>query len=67
MKKRNIVAKEKVNDYLIKIISGVLKIQAHKINAKDSFEKFGINSLMIMSLISKLEDTFGDLPKTIFF
>ncbi len=33
-------AKEKVNDYLIKIISGVLKIQAHKINAKDSFEKF---------------------------
>lgn len=59
-------AKEKVNDYLIKIISGVLKIQAHKINAKDSFEKFGINSLMIMSLISKLEDTFGDLPKTIF-
>ncbi|WP_439196879.1 SDR family NAD(P)-dependent oxidoreductase [Bacillus velezensis] len=60
-------AKEKVNDYLIKIISGVLKIQSHKINAKDSFEKFGINSLMIMSLISKLEDTFGDLPKTIFF
>ena len=59
-------AKEKVNDYLIKIISGVLKIQSHKINAKDSFEKFGINSLMIMSLISKLEDTFGDLPKQSF-
>ncbi|CUB27899.1 Polyketide synthase PksL [Bacillus subtilis] len=62
-----IVIKDKVNDYLIKTICSELKIPNHKINAYDSFEKFGINSLIIMSLISKLEDTFGDLPKTIFF
>ncbi|WP_217491633.1 type I polyketide synthase, partial [Bacillus cereus] len=37
------------------------------LNDYDSFESYGIESVMMISITRKLEDTFGELPKTLFF
>jgi acyl carrier protein len=59
--------KERLAGYLKKELCAVTKIEESLIQANDSFEKFGIDSLMIMKLNSRLEQTFGNLPKTLFF
>lgn len=59
--------KERLTGYLKKELCAVTKIEESLIHAADPFEKFGIDSLMIMKLNARLEETFGDLPKTLFF
>ncbi|MGA2655369.1 MAG: SDR family NAD(P)-dependent oxidoreductase, partial [Gammaproteobacteria bacterium] len=58
---------QKTEDYLKKLISEILKLSPDKIQSRASFEKYGIDSMMIMNLNRKLEQIFGDLPKTLFF
>jgi len=58
---------EKTQEYLRKQFSSVLKLPSHKIDAQAPLEKYGINSILALSLTSQLEKTFGSLSKTLFF
>ncbi|HTH49655.1 MAG TPA: beta-ketoacyl synthase N-terminal-like domain-containing protein, partial [Candidatus Limnocylindria bacterium] len=54
-------------DYLRKLLSSVLKLPPHRIEADASWENYGIDSVMAMDLTFQLEEVFGVLPKTLFF
>ncbi len=56
-----------VIDYLKKLIASVTYQQSDTIAVNDSFEKLGIDSVMILMLNSKLETKFPGIPKTLFF
>ncbi len=58
---------EKVVSYLKKLLSTVIKLPADRMEANAPFEKYGIDSIMVMELTNELEKTFGSLPKTLFF
>lgn len=56
-----------VTSYLKAMISEVLKLPINKIDENESFENYGIDSVMIMSMNQMLEKRFGNLSKTLFF
>ncbi|TPN83337.1 SDR family NAD(P)-dependent oxidoreductase, partial [Aquimarina algicola] len=58
---------EKVINYFKDLLSSVIRLPAKQIDAESPMEKYGIDSIMIMQLTSRLEKTFGVLPKTLFF
>ncbi|WP_189457527.1 SDR family NAD(P)-dependent oxidoreductase, partial [Aquimarina muelleri] len=58
---------EKIEEYLCKQFATVLRLTSHKIDPQEPLEKYGIDSIMAMSLTDQLEKTFGSLPKTLFF
>ena len=49
------------------MLSSVIKLPASRIEADAPMEKYGIDSIMVMSLTNQLEKTFGSLSKTLFF
>ncbi|MGY0063722.1 SDR family NAD(P)-dependent oxidoreductase [Streptomyces sp. LZ34] len=59
--------KEQMGAYLTRIISERTKSDADKIDPTDDFELFGIDSIIMMSLTRRMEEDFGELPKTLFF
>ena len=54
-------------NYLKELIANAIAIDPNEMNVKTSFEKYGINSIMIMGLNVLLEQKFGLLSKTLFF
>jgi polyketide synthase PksL len=58
---------EKTQDYIKKQLSELFKLPSRKIDAYAPLEKYGIDSILSMSLTNQLEKTFGSLPKTLFF
>jgi acyl transferase domain-containing protein/NADPH:quinone reductase-like Zn-dependent oxidoreductase/SAM-dependent methyltransferase/NADP-dependent 3-hydroxy acid dehydrogenase YdfG len=60
-------SRQEIETYLQDILSTALKIPAAKIQASTPFEKYGIDSVMILSLNRELESHFGELPSTLFF
>lgn len=56
-----------VEEYLKTLFSAVSEIPVSRISARTALEKYGISSLMITTLNQKLEQDFGELPKTLFF
>ncbi len=58
---------ERVIQYLKKLLSSVIKLPVNRIREDISFEKYGINSIMIMELTDQLETKFGPLSKTLFY
>jgi polyketide synthase PksL len=58
---------EKMQEYLRKQFSGLLKLPSHKIDPQAALETYGIDSILAMRLTSLLEQTFGSLSKTLFF
>jgi len=58
---------ENTLSYLCKQLSNLLKIPANEIDPQAPMEKYGIDSIMAMSLTNSLEQDFGSLPKTLFF
>lgn len=58
---------ERAEGYFRKLISDETRIDLDEINAEDSFMDYGIDSIMILSMIDKLEKDFGELSKTLFF
>ncbi|HEY4491075.1 MAG TPA: beta-ketoacyl synthase N-terminal-like domain-containing protein, partial [Acidobacteriota bacterium] len=58
---------EKAVNYFKKLLSSVINLPAHRIEADAPMEKYGIDSIMIMQLTNQLEKTFGSLSKTLFF
>lgn len=59
--------REAARAFIRRELSGLLKLPADQIETDAPLEKYGINSIMMMSLTNVLEDTFGSLPKTLFF
>mgnify|MGYP005834515199 CR=1 FL=1 len=65
--KRNNDKVERAKEFLREIISRETKMPKEKIQENTTFDLFGLDSFMITRLNKKLEDLFGDLPKTLFF
>ena len=59
--------REKATNYLKTLLSSVIKLPAHRIDADAPLEKYGIDSILIMQLTNQLEKSFGVLSKTLFF
>ncbi|MDP4181234.1 MAG: SDR family NAD(P)-dependent oxidoreductase, partial [Bacillota bacterium] len=59
--------KERSDTLLKDILSRELKMPMEKIDIKQHFENYGIDSIIIMSLTKELEKVYGVLPKTLFF
>ncbi|HET8773434.1 MAG TPA: SDR family NAD(P)-dependent oxidoreductase [Thermoanaerobaculia bacterium] len=58
---------EKTQEYLQRQFSDLLKLPAQKIDPLASLEQYGIDSVLAMQLINRLEKTFGSLSKTLIF
>ncbi|MBC9915290.1 SDR family NAD(P)-dependent oxidoreductase [Chitinophaga varians] len=58
---------EKTRDYIKKQLAELFRFPAHKIDPHAPLEKYGIDSILAVSLTNQLEQTFGALPKTLFF
>ncbi|AOY76260.1 SDR family NAD(P)-dependent oxidoreductase [Clostridium formicaceticum] len=58
---------EKAINYFKKLLSSIIKLPIHRIEADASMEQYGIDSIMVMQLTNQLEKTLGSLPKTLFF
>jgi acyl transferase domain-containing protein/pimeloyl-ACP methyl ester carboxylesterase/acyl carrier protein len=43
------------------------KIPADELAASEPFERYGIESVMSVAIVRRLEETFGELPKTLLF
>ncbi|MCG6892519.1 MAG: SDR family NAD(P)-dependent oxidoreductase [Desulfobacteraceae bacterium] len=54
-------------DYLRKAIGGVLKRPASAIDVDTTFERYGIDSLLILEINKRFEADFGNLPTTLLF
>ncbi|MBB6023619.1 acyl transferase domain-containing protein/acyl carrier protein [Paenibacillus sp. JGP012] len=59
--------KERAEQYLIGILAEELRISSSRMESGDSFDKFGIDSVLVLSLTRRLETDFGTLPKTLLF
>nr|WP_185929342.1 SDR family NAD(P)-dependent oxidoreductase [Paenibacillus sp. SDF0028] len=57
----------KTEDFLKEILGREIKLSVDKISSRESLEKYGIDSVMVMSLTQELERDFGGLSKTLFF
>ncbi|HEW98668.1 MAG TPA: alpha/beta fold hydrolase, partial [Beggiatoa sp.] len=57
----------KTEDYLKNLLSQELKLTFSTIQAHAPLEKYGLDSVMMLSLTRKLENHFGTLSKTLFF
>ena len=53
--------------YLVDAVAAVTKIDREKIDSSASFERFGMDSVMLMELQSHLKKDFTKLPKTALF
>jgi polyketide synthase PksL len=61
------VLHERTLQYLSRAFSELVKIPENRIRPTDSFDKFGIDSIMVMEFTRLLEKDFADLPKTLLF
>ena len=58
---------DKTQQYLKEMISEITQLSPEKILPNETFENYGIDSLMIVGLNRVFEQAFGELPKTLFF
>ncbi|HML87606.1 MAG TPA: beta-ketoacyl synthase N-terminal-like domain-containing protein [Methylomusa anaerophila] len=63
----NDLLREKAIHFFKKLLSTVIKLPVQRIEADAPMEKYGIDSIMVMQMTNQLENTFGSLPKTLFF
>lgn len=59
--------KNKTNQFLKIVIQQVTGISQNKMDIRDSFERFGLDSIIAMKINDRLEEDFGDLPKTLMY
>ena len=58
---------KELQDYLRRQCSESLNLAPHKIDPRAPLGNYGIDSILAMKLTNQLEQTFGSLPKTLFF
>ncbi|MBP5934675.1 hypothetical protein F3K43_00290 [Streptomyces sp. LBUM 1476] len=49
------------------LLAGELKMPVEEIDSEEQFDRYGIDSLLVLSLTRELEARFGELSKTLFF
>lgn len=54
-------------DYIKDVFAQVLKIPKNRLTLTDTFERVGVDSLVGMQIIKRLEEDFGSLPSTLLF
>ncbi|MEO1102747.1 MAG: beta-ketoacyl synthase N-terminal-like domain-containing protein, partial [Pseudomonadota bacterium] len=52
---------------LTDLLAAELRLDANRIDPKESFERYGLQSVQVMDMTAALETEFGPLPKTLFF
>lgn len=58
---------EQAISHVTALLATVLKLPVGRITPDASFEDFGMDSILAMELTKHLQETFGPLPKTLFF
>lgn len=58
---------EAVTEYLQKLIASVIGLQPEKMKLTESFDHYGIDSIMIAELNKELGQSFTEVPATLFF
>ncbi len=58
---------EATKKYLKALLSETLKLPTARMDPNGPWEKYGIDSIMVLNLTRQLEQSFGELPKTLFF
>ncbi|MER6405746.1 SDR family NAD(P)-dependent oxidoreductase [Streptomyces viridosporus] len=53
--------------YITSLLAEVLKVPARRIDPGSRLERYGIDSIQAVNLTARLETSFGNLPKTLFF
>jgi polyketide synthase PksN len=61
------VLKEKVEEYIKSLLSEETKLPVSKIDTEVDFEKYGIDSVMVMNFNREMESFFGNISKTLFY
>ncbi|MDF4005356.1 SDR family NAD(P)-dependent oxidoreductase, partial [Luteibacter sp. PPL552] len=59
--------RERTVRHLVALLAGTLKLPPERIDPNARLEAYGIDSVMTLDLTARLEETFGPLPKTLFF
>ncbi|MCP4136326.1 MAG: methyltransferase, partial [bacterium] len=59
--------REKSAAYIKKLIGEVLKIPVQRIDSATSFEKYGLDSILVVQLSNKLRNVFKNITTTLFF
>jgi acyl transferase domain-containing protein/acyl carrier protein len=59
--------RKKTEAYLKQLMADEIKLSTAQISAREPFETYGVDSVMVMSLNRKLERDFGEISKTLFF
>lgn len=60
-------AGQRVRNYLREVFSGVLKLPMTALTGTETFERFGVDSLVVLQLNERLEKDLGKLPATLLF
>ncbi|PKM96398.1 MAG: hypothetical protein CVU84_01405 [Firmicutes bacterium HGW-Firmicutes-1] len=58
---------KKAEQYFKQMLAKEIEMSETKIQAEETFENYGIDSVIIMNLNKELEKAFDDLPKTLLF
>ncbi|HSO00297.1 MAG TPA: SDR family NAD(P)-dependent oxidoreductase, partial [Candidatus Nanopelagicales bacterium] len=58
---------EALRDHLREVLAATLKMDAAEIETDTTFERYGVDSLVAMDVVERLQADFGLLPKTLLF
>ncbi|RZL00032.1 MAG: SDR family NAD(P)-dependent oxidoreductase, partial [Rubrivivax sp.] len=58
---------DKLLRHLKGLLAKVLKLPVERVDAKAPLEQYGMDSMLALEMVGALEQTFGSLPKTLFF
>ncbi|RCJ16571.1 hypothetical protein A6S26_33180 [Nostoc sp. ATCC 43529] len=58
---------KEVRAYIISIFSEILKLQPEEIASKSGFDQLGVDSLINLQIVKRMEQDLGNLPKTLLF
>jgi acyl transferase domain-containing protein/acyl carrier protein len=53
--------------YLVDTMTAVMKLPADAVDVEEPLERYGIDSISVIALTTRLEQDFGSLPVTLFF
>ncbi|SOD63843.1 Acyl transferase domain-containing protein [Streptomyces zhaozhouensis] len=59
--------RERALTLLRDVFASVLKLPAHELGPDTEFGDYGVDSILIVKLTDRLEETFGALPRTLLF
>ncbi|WP_070198818.1 SDR family NAD(P)-dependent oxidoreductase [Streptomyces oceani] len=61
------VPNAKVVGYLRTIVSEAIQVPAHRLDPATPFDRYGVDSVLALTITNRLEVDFGSLPKTLLF